>query len=250
MRWAIACVGSSSHATPLYLGAIARGDARDWRGSACCTPRAAGGADGRSSRLRSLLLRHPRDRCCHRAGAAVIARMIRASAAPATGSDGNDVPSDARTMVIVPTHAHVGGARRTNWSTTSRCWRSPISIRTSISRCSSDFADAASARRRRTTRAPRRRSRADRRADGPIRSRAPRSLLSLPPRPPVERPRAGLDGLGTQARQDRGVQSAAARRHRHELRRPARADLDLLPSVRYCITLDSDTLLPRDAAAS
>ena len=44
-----------------------------------------------------------------------------------------------------------------------------------------------------------------------------------------------------------GVQPAAARRHRHQLRRPASATSSVLPSVRYVITLDSDTQLPLEA---
>ena len=64
----------------------------------------------------------------------------------------------------------------------------------------------------------------------------------------MERARSGLDGLGAQARKDRGVQPAAARVHGHELRRADRRRPHVLPSVRYCLTLDSDTRLPRDAA--
>ena len=54
--------------------------------------------------------------------------------------------------------------------------------------------------------------------------------------------------MGAQARQDRGVQPPAARRHRHQLRRARSAISSILPQVRYCITLDSDTRLPRDVA--
>ena len=55
--------------------------------------------------------------------------------------------------------------------------------------------------------------------------------------------------MGAQARQAARTQPAAARRHRHELRRPQTARRP--PSrtdVRYVITLDADTRLPRDAA--
>ena len=60
----------------------------------------------------------------------------------------------------------------------------------------------------------------------------------VPPRAPLEPERRRLDGLGAQARQDRGVQPPAARRHRHELlgrrsatlRRPAAGAL--LPHAR------------------
>ena len=53
-----------------------------------------------------------------------------------------------------------------------------------------------------------------------LRARRGRPVLSLPPRTPLERERGRVDGVGTQARQDRGIQSAAAGRHRHELHRP------------------------------
>ena len=59
--------------------------------------------------------------------------------------------------------------------------------------------------------------------------------------------RTPLDGMGAQARQAGGVQSPAARRARHELR-GQHGDLSLLPTVRYVITLDSDTQLPIEAA--
>ena len=60
--------------------------------------------------------------------------------------------------------------------------------------------------------------------------------------------RRAVDGMGAQARQDRGVQPPAARRDRHQLRRPRRRPRRSCREVRYCITLDSDTRLPRDAA--
>ncbi len=55
-----------------------------------------------------------------------------------------------------------------------------------------------------------------------LRARHRRPLLPVPPRAPLERQRRRVDGLGAQARQDRGVQPAAARRHRHQLRRAGR----------------------------
>ena len=55
------------------------------------------------------------------------------------------------------------------------------------------------------------------------------------------------DGMGAEAAEDRGIQQAAQGRIRYELQRPE-GDLQILPSVRYCITLDTDTRLPRDAA--
>ena len=88
-------------------------------------------------------------------------------------------------------------------------------------------------RRRRASCRGRRRSSPPRatgieRSQSAVRPRTRRSLLSVPSRAALERARTRVDGLGAQARQDRGVQPAAARRHRHELhdagrraRRPA-----------------------------
>ena len=73
-------------------------------------------------------------------------------------------------------------------------------------------------------------------------------LLPVPSPAAMERAGRPVDGMGAQARQDRGVQPPAARRHRHQLRPDASATRTILPQVRYCITLDSDTRLPRDAA--
>ena len=57
-----------------------------------------------------------------------------------------------------------------------------------------------------------------------------------------------LDGLGAQARQDRGVQPAPARRDGHELHHDPAATSRSSRRSGYCITLDSDTRLPRDTA--
>ena len=73
-------------------------------------------------------------------------------------------------------------------------------------------------------------------------------LLPVPPRAAMERARSDLDGLGTQARQDRGVQPAVARVRTDTSFSVQVGALDVLPSIRYCLTLDSDTRLPRDAA--
>ena len=54
--------------------------------------------------------------------------------------------------------------------------------------------------------------------------------------------------MGAQAGQNRGVQSPASRRDRHQLRAARRRPRRSCRSVRYCITLDSDTRLPRDTA--
>ena len=75
-----------------------------------------------------------------------------------------------------------------------------------------------------------------------------RSVLPPPPRAPVEPAGGRVDGLGAEARQARGAEPAPARRDRHELRRAGGRARASSPRVRYCITLDSDTRLPRDAA--
>ncbi len=75
----------------------------------------------------------------------------------------------------------------------------------------------------------------------------PRPVLPLPPRAALERVRGPVDGVGAQAREARGAQPPPARRDRHELRPSGRGPLDPA-SVRYVLTLDSDTRLPRDAA--
>ena len=58
-----------------------------------------------------------------------------------------------------------------------------------------------------------------------------------------------MDRLGTQARQAARTEPAAARRDRHHLRRLAGNRLRCPPDVRYVITLDADTRLPRDTVA-
>ena len=60
-----------------------------------------------------------------------------------------------------------------------------------------------------------------------------RSVLPVPPPAAVERARRPLDGMGAQARQDRGVQPPAARRHRHELRGHGRRPVD--PAARHVL---------------
>ena len=66
--------------------------------------------------------------------------------------------------------------------------------------------------------------------------------------PPAMEPSAGLlDGLGTQARQTTGIQSSAARRPRYELYRDE-CRPGGLPHIRFVITLDADTQMPRDTA--
>ena len=63
----------------------------------------------------------------------------------------------------------------------------------------------------------------------------------------VVRERTALDGMGTQARQAAGTQPAVARRHRHHLRDQHRRLALGARGVRYVLTLDADTRLPREA---
>ena len=82
----------------------------------------------------------------------------------------------------------------------------------------SDFADTGTADAPGDAGDPRTRARTGVEAlNRQVRRGARRPVLPVPSRPPVERARARVDRLGAQARQDRGVQSPAARRHRHEL---------------------------------
>ena len=77
---------------------------------------------------------------------------------------------------------------------------------------------------------------------------ARRPLLPVPSRPPVERAAStpGWAGSASAARSRSSTACCAAPPTRASP--PRSATLDVLPSVRYCITLDSDTRLPRDAA--
>ena len=74
----------------------------------------------------------------------------------------------------------------------------------------------------------------------------------LPPVPSpagLERARRGVDGLGAQARQAARAEPAAARRDRHQLScHPSVRPRGAPAGVRYVITLDADTRLPRGAA--
>ena len=93
---------------------------------------------------------------------------------------------------------------------------------------------------------------ADRRAEREVRARVRRRrLLPVPQAAPLERARARLDGLRAEARQARRRQRAAARQAptSASASRCIVGNLEALAGVRYVITLDSDTQLPRDAAA-
>ena len=74
-----------------------------------------------------------------------------------------------------------------------------------------------------------------------------RSVLPASPAPSVERARGVVDGMGAKTRQADGVQPAGARGDGHQLQRVV-GDRSLLTSVKYVITLDSDTQLPMDMA--
>ena len=83
----------------------------------------------------------------------------------------------------------------------------------------------------------------------PRRGRRRRDRFFLLHRPRRWNAREGvLDGLRAQARQAGRPQRAAARRRRATASRASSATCALLAGVRYVITLDTDTQLPRDAA--
>ena len=101
----------------------------------------------------------------------------------------------------------------------------------------SDFTDAAAQHMPGDQDDPGRGPRGHCRTQHPARPCEAGSLLPVPSRPPVERQGIALDGLGAQARQDRGVQPAPARRYRHQLPprrwRPFGTSLDsVLPDAR------------------
>ena len=64
--------------------------------------------------------------------------------------------------------------------------------------------------------------------------------------PGLERRRSALDRLGTQARQAARIEPAAARRDRHQLSWTWVRNAGCPADVRYVVTLDADTRLPRD----
>ena len=130
--------------------------------------------------------------------------------------------------------------RRRSSSSTSRCWRSATSTRTSTSRSSA----TSPTRPRREMPEDAAILAARARASRPERRPRPRAgdrFYPLPPRAPVEPGRERVDGLGAQARQDRGVQPPAARRHRHELRRSRSATSISCPA---CATASPSTPTP------
>ena len=63
----------------------------------------------------------------------------------------------------------------------------------------------------------------------------------------LERNRNALDRLGAQTRQASRVEPAASRRHGHHILASSAERRALPQNVRYVVTLDSDTRLPREA---
>ncbi len=97
---------------------------------------------------------------------------------------------------------------------------------------------------------PRRRGRRDRGAEPPARARGERPLLPLPPRPPLEPEgrASSWGGSGSAGRSRSSTGSCAVPRTRRS--RVQVGDLSILPSVRYVLTLDADSRLPRGAAGT
>ena len=115
--------------------------------------------------------------------------------------------------------------RRVRWSSISRSSRSPTAIRAFISRSCRDFLDAPTRDGRRRRADPGRRALGNRGAQCPRGRRSRTEVLPLPPRSSMERTRAGVDGVGAQARQAGRVQPPGSRRDRYDLHdagRPAR----------------------------
>ena len=177
----------------------------------------------------------------------------RSSSAPGASPSSSSPPAcrrrRARSVAIpmlLTDEAEIRGGRRSG----SRSTTSPIRIRELRFALLSDWSDAPSethARRRGPPRGGARRDPGAQRA-ARTRGRGRRPLLGLPPPPPLERRRRRLDGLGAQARKARASSTAscAARRTRPSCLPERRAPRP--PAVRYVITLDADTRLPREAA--
>jgi cyclic beta-1,2-glucan synthetase len=80
-----------------------------------------------------------------------------------------------------------------------------------------------------------------------IPGRIPHLLLPLPPAAPLEPGGRPVDGIRTQTRETHGVQLAPARRLRGCFSEIS-GETGILPAIKYVITLDTDTQLPRDSA--
>ena len=222
-------------AAPRAAARRARADRRRRRACCCCS---------RCSRS------CPGVRCRPRAGEPRRHAALRPAAAAR--------PRAARRRAAEPAHAgrRADAARR----------RAPRSrSRSSASRCThlaspdgelrfallSDWTDAADrerARRRRAARGGRRGHRAPEPPPRAARRAAPASSCSTAAG--VWNAGEGtLDRLGAQARQAARAEPPAARRDRHDLPRRSAAAPPVVPAgVRYVITLDADTRLPRGAA--
>ena len=131
------CGASSSRTRPrVYLGSIALV-------TALLRRRAASPTRARAARRLARAGRRGAARCCcRRATLAIalvqrlVARAGRRRAGCRASTSAAACPTDARTMVVVPTLLDERRAASTSWSSTSRCWRSATSTRTSTSRSS------------------------------------------------------------------------------------------------------------------
>ena len=149
-------------------------------------------------------------------------RLGDPAASPACASTSrSSVPDDARTMVVVPTMLTSVASVAALLEHIEVLALGNLDPRIHFA-ILSDFVDADAARpawRRRRFSPPR--ATASRRSIAGS-ARDTRSILPVSSRAALERARTGVDGMGAQARQDRGIQPAAARRDGHELRRPGR----------------------------
>ena len=179
------------------------------------------------------------------------ARRRRASSRPGgcrASTSPSGVPDSARTMVIVPTMlTSVDGRRRAARAPRGAGARQPRPVH--------PLRDPQRLRRRRRARdAPddaailAARARGHRGAQRQVRRRARRPLLPVPSRPAVERA-ASSAWIGWERKRGKIEEFNRLLRGATDTSFSTQVgELDVLPSVRYCITLDSDTRLPRDAA--
>ena len=77
-----------------------------------------------------------------------------------------------------------------------------------------------------------------------------RCVLPLPPPAALESEPRRVDGLGAEAREAGAVQHVPSRRRTRRVQRRSSATRAWLSVVRYVITLDSDTVLPRGCGAA
>ncbi len=242
----------------------ARGRCRSMPAPSAWPPLALAAAAGRSTRSGTLLWPLVGRDCARRGPAAGVepagawrwstgSPRCSSRRAPLPRMDFARHPAASRTLVVVPTMlGSAAGRRRAGRGARGALPRQPrpqpalraadrLPRRRRASTCPRDDGAArAGAPRasRRSTRSTGRRRRARR-----------HRLLPVPPPAPLERARARVDGPRAQARQAGRAERAAARQAaRRALRRASSATPRALPAVRYVITLDTDTQLPRDAA--